>query len=199
MRNLQSSQVSQANRSCVHIRLRHKICCNCNKCFTNGKAFNMIVKANLKVEIEENFWHWRLKWHGWAWTIWINLCWSPTLQHQRVKEISIQLTSNPHSIENEKILFKSSPYCVKVYNLNFLLFTPATSAHPGCWRVFKDNSHSLVFLLTLCILRVFPNSFVQAIIQSNFEQEFVLSRQILKSCDSYSILNPNMVRTHPNS
>lgn len=108
-----------ANRTCIHIRFPHKICCNCNKCFTNGRVVNMIVNAHLKMEIEENFvsWHWRLKWPR---KTWINLCWSQTQQqHRRAKKISIQLTLNPHSTENEKWLFKSGPYHVKVYNLNF--------------------------------------------------------------------------------
>lgn len=141
-----------------------------------------------------------VKWAGWVRKTWINLCRSQMQQHQRAKKISIQLTSNPHLIEIENWLFKSGPYRVKVYNRNFLLFTPATSAQPGCWLDFKDNSLSLVFLLTLCILLVFPkNIFVQAIVQSNFVQEFVLSRQIQKSCDSYSTLNSNMIRTHFNS
>lgn len=59
MRNLQSSQVSQANQILQEdvqtepastSGFRHKICCNCNKCFTNGKSFNRIVKSHLKVE-----------------------------------------------------------------------------------------------------------------------------------------------------
>lgn len=112
------------------------------------------------------------------------------------KKISIQLSSNPHSIEN---LRKD---CLKVVRIvqTFTILTFCCLHQPGCWGRFKDNSFSLAFLLTLCILRVFPNNiFVQAIVQSNFVQEFVLSRQIQKSCDSYSILNPIMVRTHFNS
>lgn len=121
-------------KTCIHFRSRHKNCCNCNKCFTNGKAFNMRRKLIWRRKKQKTQ-HWRLKGPGQARKIDINQLllmietpFQGYLHQQSAEKISLQFSSNPHSIEND---FKNGPHRVKVHNLNFLLFTPATSDQPG--------------------------------------------------------------------